>query len=120
MWDWLSRFQGKYLSDSPGIFYTTESTGDLTGGKVRRQLDVFIKQRGIESNVKHDWKDVHVIGELKQPKWDLKKILLKLARYMRDVFTVQLARRFVHGFFLHHTTMELWVLDRSEPYSSGE
>ena len=39
---------------------------------------------------------------------------------MRDVFTAQPTRRFIHGFFLHGTTIELWVFDRSDPYSSGE
>ncbi len=39
---------------------------------------------------------------------------------MRDMFTAQLTRRFIHGFFLSGTTMELWVFDRSGPYSSGE
>lgn len=120
VWDWLSRFQDKYLSDSRSVFYTTESTSDLTGGEALRQLDVFIKRRGIENNGKHNWKDVRVVGELKQSKWDLKPLLLQLARYMRDVYTVQSTRRFVHGFFLHKTTMELWVFDRSGPYSSGE
>ena len=120
VWDWLSRFQNKHLSDSHGIFYTTESTSDLTGGEARRQLDLFIKRRGIETSGKHDWKDVRVIGELKRSKWPLKKILLQLARYMRDAFAVQPTRRFIHGFFLHNTTMELWVFDRSGPYSSGE
>ncbi len=36
------------------------------------------------------------------------------------MFTAQLTRRFIHGFFLSGTTMELWVFDRSSPYSSGE
>lgn len=53
-------------------------------------------------------------------KWLLKKILLQLARYMRDAFTAQPTRRFIHGFFLHGTIMELWVFDQSGPYSSGE
>ena len=120
VWEWLSLFQDKHLSDSHGVLYTTESTSDLTGGEAQRQLDLFVKRRGIETGGKHDWKDVRVIGELKRSKWPLKKILLQLARYMRDVFTAQPIRRFIHGFFLHGTTMELWVFDRSGPYSSGE
>ena len=120
VWNWLSRFQDKYLSGSRGIFYTTESTSDLTGGEAERQLDVFIKRRGIKNKGKHNWKDVRVIGELKKSKQTLKSILLQLARLMRDAFTAQPTRRFIHGFFLHGTTMELWVFDRSGPYSSGE
>ena len=48
------------------------------------------------------------------------KDLLQLARYIRDAFTAQPTRRFIQGFFLHDTTMELWVFDRSGPYSSGD
>ena len=120
VWDWLSSFQDTHLSDSRGVLYTTESTSDLIGGEAQRQLDLFIKRRGSEASGKHDWKDVCVLGELKQSKWHLKKILLQLARYIRDAFTAQPTRRFIHGFFLHGTIMELWVFDRSGPYSSGE
>ena len=69
--------------------------------------------------MKHHWKDVHVIGEHKQSKDGPKSLLLQLSRYMRDVSTAQPTRRFVYGFFLHGTLMELWVFDRSGPYSSG-
>ncbi|KAL9099679.1 MAG: hypothetical protein Q9163_004853 [Psora crenata] len=70
--------------------------------------------------VKHDWKDLRVIGQLKSSKWPFKNILLQLAKYMRDAFTAQYTRRFIHGFFLHGTIIELWVFDRSGCYSSGE
>ncbi|KAI9808740.1 MAG: hypothetical protein M1825_003892 [Sarcosagium campestre] len=120
VWDWLSRFQDRHLSDSHGILQTTESTAELTGGEALRQLDVFVKKRGNTGVKEHDWKDVCVIGEVKRSTWPLKKILLQLARYMRDAFTAQPTRRFIHGFFLHGSTMELWVFDRSGPYSSGE
>ncbi|KAL2041153.1 hypothetical protein N7G274_006097 [Stereocaulon virgatum] len=52
--NWLSRFQDKYLSDSRGVFYTTGSTSNLTGGETRSQLDVFTKRRRIENNGKHN------------------------------------------------------------------
>ena len=39
---------------------------------------------------------------------------------MRDAWTAQPTRRFIHGFFLHGTIMELWVFDRSGCYSTGE
>lgn len=113
-------FQVKHLSDLRGILYTMGSTSDLTGGEAQRQLDLFTKKRGTGTSGKHDWKDVHVTGELKQSKWSFRKILLQLAKYMRDAFTARPTRRFVHGFFLHGTLMELWVFDRSGPYSSGE
>jgi len=120
VWEWLRSFQDEFLSGTQGIYYTTRSTKDLTGAETRRQLDLFIKRRSDVAGPTHDWKDVHVIGEHKQSEEDLKPLLLQLARYMRDVFITQPTRRFIHGFFLHGTTMELWVFDRSGPYSSGE
>ena len=45
--------------------------------------------------------------------------MLQLGRYVRDAFATQPARRFVHGFTLLGSTIELWVFDRSGPYSSG-
>jgi len=61
-----------------------------------------------------------VIGELtnssKSTMW--KKKFLQLATYMRDVFAAQPTQRFVHGFLLFDTQMQLWVFDRSGAYSS--
>ena len=122
VWEWLSRFQERHLSRSRRIFYTTRSTGDLAGSGAKRQLDVLMKQRS-NSGEKHNWKDVHVIGELKQSERMLqekfKSSLLQLTRYARDVFAAQPTRRFVHGFLLCGSLMELWIFDRSGPYSSG-
>ncbi len=116
---WLFRFQDEFLADAQGVYYTSSSTGDFTGAEGPRQLDLFIKRKSETEGIKHHWKDVHVIGEHKQSKDGPKSLLLQLSRYTRDVFTAQPTRRFVHGFFLHRTLMELWVFDRSSPYSSG-
>lgn len=122
VWEWLSRFQEKHLSRSRGIFYTTCSTRDLAGSDARRQLDVLMKQRS-NRDEKHNWKDVHVVGELKQSERALqenfKASLLQLTRYARDVFAAQPTRHFVHGFLLCGSLMELWIFDRSGPYGSG-
>ena len=117
--EWLFCFQDEFLSDARGVYYTTRKTSELTGAEAPRQLDLFVKRRRDMASTTHDWKDVHVIGEHKQSKDDPKTLLLQLSRYMRDVFTVQPTRHFIHGFFLHGTLMELWVFDRSGPYSSG-
>lgn len=120
VFEWLSRFQEEFLSDARGTYYTSTSSSDLTGAEPLRQLDFFIKPScGDSSRAKHDWKDVQVIGELRVSNNDWKRKLLQLGRYMRDVFSIQPTRRFVHGFTLLGTTMELWVFDRSGPYSSG-
>ncbi|KAI1738573.1 serine/threonine-protein kinase Sgk2 [Xylaria scruposa] len=43
---------------------------------------------------------------------------LQLMRHVRRIFADQPTRRFVHAFSLLQSIMELWVFDRSGPYSS--
>ncbi|MCJ1349377.1 hypothetical protein MMC31_007617 [Peltigera leucophlebia] len=117
---WLSDFQKEFLSNTQSEYFTSENCSDFTGAEAKRQLDFFVKRKSDAASTRHDWKDILVIGEHKQSQSDFKSLLLQLSRYMRDVFAAQPTRRFVHGFFLHDTTMELWVFDRSGPYSSGE
>ena len=119
VWDWLSSIQDKYLTDAHGIYYTTSATTELMDAEARRQLDFFIKRRTDTVDTSHDWKDVRVIGEHQVSQKEWKKKFLQIGRYVRDVFSVQPTRRFVHAFTLLGTTMELWIFDRSGPYSSG-
>lgn len=118
VWAWLAQFQQDFLVDTH-IYYEADNTSSMTGGEAPRQLDIFLKRKHVKTT-KHDWKDILVIGEHKESRNGPKELLLQLSRYMRDLFTSQPTRRFAHGFFLHETTMELWVFDRSGPYSSGE
>lgn len=120
VWDWLSHFQNKFLPNSRSTLYTVENTGGLTGGEAKRQLDLLVTRPRLRPDPKPDWQDVLVVGELEQSKHPFKSLLLQLVTYIRDVFSAQPTRRFVHSFFIHGTIMELWVFDRSGPYSSGE
>lgn len=119
VWKWLSGLQNQFFPKSPGVYHTTDKTSELAGGEAARQLDILMKPR-TSATEKHLWEDIALVGELKQSYHGTKEMLLQLMRYVRDIFTAQPTRRFVHGFFLHGTTMELWVFDRSGPYSSGE
>ncbi|MCJ1469210.1 hypothetical protein MMC07_007843 [Pseudocyphellaria aurata] len=119
VWDWLSNIQKEYLTDACGMYYTTPTTAKLVGAEARRQLDFFIKRRTDLVDSSHDWKDVRVIGEHQVSQKNWRNKFLQIGRYVRDVFTVQPNRRFVHAFTLLGTRMELWVFDRSGPYSSG-
>ena len=87
VWEWLVHFQDEFLSDAQGVYYTSRSTKDLTGDEARRQLDLFIKRKSDKVGTIHKWKDVRVIGEHKQSMHDFKTLLLRLGKYMRDVFT---------------------------------
>ena len=59
-----------------------------------------------------------MIGELKESDKDKKATLLQVGRYVRDVFSVQPTRRYIHAFTLCGNNMQAWVFDRSGPYSS--
>ena len=48
-----------------------------------------------------------------------KEDFLQLTRYVRSVFADQPTRRYIHAFLLCASTIELWIFDRSGPYSSG-
>ena len=78
--------------------YCTSHNRSLPGSEARRQLDLFMKRNDSSSASTHNWKDVHVIGELKEGSTNDNDLLLQLARYAREVFACQPTRRFVHGF----------------------
>ncbi len=119
VWSWISRFQDEFLSDAPNVYSYTESSRDLTGGEAPRQLDLLVKRRDSALDGQHAWQDIRVAGEHRQSENPFKPLFLRLVKYMRDIFSVQPTRRFVHGFLLHGSTMELWVFDRSGPYKLG-
>ncbi|EDN02615.1 predicted protein [Histoplasma mississippiense (nom. inval.)] len=119
---WWFRLQEDLLLESRGIYYTTASKADLTGSKAERQVDLLLRARGgTPSRNKHDWRDILVVGELKKSTEEIKTkdTLLQMSRYVREVFTAQPTRRFIHAFAVCGTKMEAWVFDRSGPYSSG-
>ncbi len=116
--EWWFHFQDEFLSNERCVYYTS-NTKDLTGSEAKRQIDLFVKPNNEKlSKVVHDWKDVEVIGELKESNKDKKATLLQIARYVRDVFSCQPTRRYVHAFTLCGNDMQAWVFDRSGPYSS--
>ncbi|RMZ89596.1 hypothetical protein DV736_g3180, partial [Chaetothyriales sp. CBS 134916] len=118
--DWWFRFQKEFLSQERGLYYTTTSPKDLVGAEAQRQIDLFVKPSDSQtSDTAHDWKDVRVIGELKESNRDKKGTLLQISRYVRDVFSCQPTRRYVHAFTICGREMEAWVFDRSGPYSPG-
>ncbi|KAB8356462.1 hypothetical protein FH972_024045 [Carpinus fangiana] len=119
MWDWLAEFQKEHLQNTPSIYYTTESPKDLEGSGTDRQLDIFTKSRSASASAeaKHQWAQVRVIGELSKSE-NFGAKFLQLARYARDVFTVQPTRTFLHAFLILGNTMELIVFDRAGSYSA--
>src|SRR5947209_9163159 len=59
------------------------------------------------------WWMFHVVGELKEnPDYDERKGFVQLVGYVREIFSAQPGRRFVHGFSLYGDCMRCWVFDR--------
>ncbi|KPM39086.1 hypothetical protein AK830_g7476 [Neonectria ditissima] len=112
---WLD-IQQQYLTKVRSAFFRSTAK-EQVGTESRRQLDLFSKKRGNKEPVKHEWKDVLVVGELKQSCQKSKGLWLQMGSAVRNVFANQPTRLFVHAFTLTGTEMESWVFDRSGPYS---
>ncbi|VDB88382.1 Bgt-50112, partial [Blumeria graminis f. sp. tritici] len=99
--------------------YTTIPT-QLKGGLTSRKLDFFIENVALPESDIHEWGEVRVVGEFTCSPEQKGEKAHQLMRYVREMFYAQPLRRFVHGFCLHKNHLELWVVDRSGGYSSGE
>ncbi|CAD6500539.1 BgTH12-06249 [Blumeria graminis f. sp. triticale] len=101
-----------------GSQYHTLAAGNIIGGQTDNQVDYFIERRDTSAEDKHHWRNIVVVGELTKssPSRFLGKFL-QLSVYMSEVFSAQPLRRFVHGFILFGTQLQLWVYDRPGPYS---
>lgn len=115
---WFWNLLPTFPSEKRNTCYTSFNK-PLDGSGGNRQPDLFLAPLNTEKcNERHHWRDVRVIGELKESV--SKNSLQEVARfcgYAREVFTNQPTRLFLHGFFLRGSIMELWVCDRSGPYS---
>ena len=99
------------------MFYRTTSNKEMTGLESEGQLDLFVKSRHAPSSDSHAWANVRVLGEHTASTKSGEKFL-QLARYARNVFSAQPRRKFVHGFIIFHTKLELHVFDRSGTFCS--
>ena len=58
------------------------------GYEAKRQIDLLVKPNNKKmSKVVYNWKDVKVIGELKESNKDKKDTLLQIGKYVRDMFS---------------------------------
>ncbi|KHO00997.1 serine/threonine-protein kinase Sgk2 [Metarhizium album ARSEF 1941] len=117
VWAWLQSLEASCLTGAQNKLYTTRTANQFKERK--GQMDLFFRRPTGKDNSTFTYKDVLIVGEQKKSIGKFKATLLQLTRYVRSVFADQPTRRFVHGFFLCASTMELWVFDRSGLYSSG-
>ncbi|KAL6910518.1 hypothetical protein GGI43DRAFT_427151 [Trichoderma evansii] len=119
--EWLFSMQEDLLSKEQRYYCTTKSTTELTRGEACRQIDLVVRRKNRDpSDIKDIRKDIAVICELKASSHHgIKKPLIQLAVYARDIFANQPTRRYLHAFTICGSKMELWVFDRSGCYSPG-
>ncbi|KAG6310406.1 hypothetical protein E4U44_005524 [Claviceps purpurea] len=119
VWDWLRSLEEAFLSDAPNKLHTTGTASQVK--KRKGQMNLFLRKPTAKATDAFLYKHVLVVGAQKDAdkRCMMQTNLLRLARHVRGVFTDQPTRRFVHAFSLYASKMELWVFDRSGPYSSG-
>ncbi|KAG6262870.1 hypothetical protein E4U49_002779 [Claviceps purpurea] len=119
VWDWLRSLEEEFLEDAPNKFHTTSIARQVK--KRKGQMNLFLRKPTAKATDAFLYKHVLVVGVQKDAykKCMMQRNLFRLARHVRGVFTDQPTRRFVHAFSLYASKMELWVFDRSGPYSSG-
>ncbi|KAF2787657.1 hypothetical protein K505DRAFT_379435 [Melanomma pulvis-pyrius CBS 109.77] len=118
--NWLQGFQADFLGGGHGMFCDSPNL-PLAGSGCKRKPDLFLAPSSASKHTdKYDWADIRVIGELKQSEVRGKytEELLNFSGHAREVFAAQPTRRFLHGFIIRGSSMELWVFDRSGPYGS--
>jgi hypothetical protein len=117
--DWFSRFQQRFLRGGRSTFYASPDV-PLAGSDCKRKPDLFLAPSETAKHEKtYHWRDVRVLGELKQSEIRGKytEELLSFCGHAREVFASQPTRLFLHGFFIRGSSMELWMFDRSGLYS---
>ena len=118
--EWLGKFQQKFFRGERGKYYTSKDH-PLGGVDCIRKPDLFLAlPRSGKDNTEYGWPDVRVIGELKQSEQSERFMvtLVKFSGHAREVFASQPTRRFLHGFWIRGSRVQLWVFDRSGLYGS--
>ena len=120
--DWFAQFQSRFFQGGRGT-YVTSHNNPLGGSDCKRRPDLFLTPlETTKRDAKYTWEDVWVIAELKEKKAPnkYKSELIRFCELAREVFKSQPIRRFLHGFIIRGSMIELWVFDRSRLYSCKE
>ncbi|TWU70822.1 hypothetical protein ED733_000231 [Metarhizium rileyi] len=115
---WLLNLQQELLPTERAAYFRS-TRRDKVGAEAPRQLDLLVKMKRVAADAAHDWKNVLVVGELKQSNQKDKSLWLQVGSAVRNVFASQPTRFFVHAFTLTGTEIETWIFDRSGPYSGA-
>jgi hypothetical protein len=115
---WLSLQENPLATERTAYFRS--SPANKVGVESSRLLDFLAKlQTDGPPEVKHDWRNVLVVGELKKSGQKNEGLWLQVGSAVRNVFPSQPTCRFVHAFTPTGMETETWVFDRSGPYSGA-
>ena len=115
---WFGEFTRTFPSEIRNQYYTSFNK-PIHGSGCNRQPNIFLTPRNTcMFQRKYYWRDVRVIGKLNESVSSENRLeIAQFCGYAREVFTSQPTRLFLHGFILRGSIMEMWVCDRSGPYS---
>lgn len=126
---WMGRTCGRGLSSLPARYYPqTHTIQARTQHSVDRKTDIVLyptivtkkNPKGIRLNKgRCAWKDVLVVGELKPTSKKPSDLIIQLAGYVREIFYVQLNRRFAHAFTLAGDLLRTWIFRRGGGFGSA-
>lgn len=114
--EWLLESQSKFVATHRT--FRTNNRPSSNGQHLPSLFLVPSRASGSSGEYSNTWADLLVIGEVSQGTSSYRQQFLHLCQHAQRVFKSQHTRRFLHGFYIHGSMMELWVFDRSGPYSS--
>lgn len=114
--EWLAEFQTLFFAVDQATFRFHSQPLSNTGSTAR--TGIYLETSDLQSVAG----STRVFGEFHHDNApvmaDDDDDILRICERAQQVFKVQSARCFVHGFLVRGTTLELWVFDRSGAYSS--
>lgn len=114
--EWLAEFQTLFFAVDQANFRFHSQPLSNTGSTAR--TGIYLETSDLQSVAG----STRVFGEFHHDSApvmaDDDDDILRFCERAQQVFNVQSARCFVHGFLVRGTTLELWVFDRSGAYSS--
>lgn len=120
VWKWLKDLESSCLQGAPNMLFTNKTSTEFKEKK--GQFDFFIQlaTTKIGEDGKYDHANVLVVGEHKKTlrNHKFRDTFAQLARYVRNVFSKQPLRRFIHAFTFQGTVVQLFIFDRSGCYAS--
>ncbi|KAH6957780.1 hypothetical protein BKA56DRAFT_601420 [Ilyonectria sp. MPI-CAGE-AT-0026] len=116
---WLARLQSTFLAEGHICHHFPSRQDNTSDGSLRATVYLMASSDRSESSSPSPTADARVFGDCTVDASDTDpKCLSRFCETARQVFQARPTRRFLHGFQIRGSTMELWVFDRSGAYSS--